>query len=123
MGVPLILIVDDEALLRMLATDYFEDSGYEVLAACDGAEAIELLKKRPDIRAVFTDVQMPGCPDGFGVASEAVKANPDRAVIVVSARQRPQDSLLADGVQFITKPYDGFAVVKMFDDMLARKPD
>ncbi len=121
MAEPLILIVDDEALLRMLATDYFEDGGYEVLSACDGAEAIDILKRRPDTRAVFTDVQMPGRPDGFGVAREAVKEILGCAVIVASARQCPQDDPLADGVQFLTKPYDGTTVVKMFDDMLARK--
>ena len=116
---PVVLIVDDEALLRMLAVDYFEESGYEVVEARNGSEAIKILEARPDIRAVFTDVQMPGNPDGFGVASEARKANPDCAIVVVSARQWPDADSLATGVRFITKPYDGTAVVRMFDEMLA----
>ena len=120
MSVPVVLIVDDEALLRMLASDYFEEGGYEVLEARDGSEAISILKQRPDIRAVFTDVQMPGRPDGFGVARQAVEVNPNCAVIVVSARQWPEAGSLAEGVQFITKPYDGGAVVRMFDEMLSR---
>lgn len=120
MTVPVILIVDDEALLRMLATDYFEEGGYEVLEARDGSEALSILEQRPDIRAVFTDVQMPGRPDGFGVARQAVEVIPDCAVVVVSARQMPDPGSLADGVQFITKPYDGSAVVKMFDALLSR---
>ena len=116
---PVILVVDDEALLRMLAVDYFEEHGYEVLEARDGMEAVTILKDRPDIRAVFTDVQMPGRPDGFGVARQARDANPNCAIVVVSARQWPDKDSLAAGVRFITKPYDGMAVVKMFDEMLA----
>ena len=119
---PVILIVDDEALLRMLAVDYFEEHGYEVLEAQDGTEAVAMLTARPDIRAVFTDVQMPGRPDGFGVARRARDANPNCAIVVVSARQWPDKDSLASGVRFITKPYDGMAVVKMFDDMLAVEP-
>ena len=118
---PVILIVDDEALLRMLAVDYFEEHGYEVIEAQDGTEAVAILKDRPDIRAVFTDVQMPGRPDGFGVAREARNANPSCAIIVVSARQWPDKDSLAHGVRFITKPYDGTAVVRMFDEMLANE--
>lgn len=116
---PVILIVDDEVLLRMLAVDFFEDSGYEVLEARDGTEAIELIRKRPDIKAVFTDVQMPGRPDGFGVARQARDEIPGCAIVVVSARQWPDADSLASGVRFITKPYNGTQVVRMFDDMLA----
>lgn len=57
-----VLVVDDEALLRMLAADVFSEAGFEVLEASNGAQAIALMETRPDIRAVFTDVQMPGQP-------------------------------------------------------------
>jgi CheY-like chemotaxis protein len=115
---PLILVVDDEALLRMLAAEYFEDSGYEVVEAKDGNEAVEILKARPDIQGIFTDVQMPGRPDGFGVARQARLTHPTCAVVVVSARQWPEEGSLEPGMRFITKPYDGSVVVKMFDEMI-----
>jgi CheY-like chemotaxis protein len=60
-----VLVVDDEALLRMSAADVFSEAGFEVLEASNGAQAIALMETRPDIRAVFTDVQMPGQPDGL----------------------------------------------------------
>ena len=106
-------------LLRTLAVEHFEDSGYEVLEAKDGHEAIAILKDRPDIQAIFTDVQMPGDPDGFGVAREAREAIPNCAVIVVSARQWPQSGDLQPGMRFITKPYSGSSVVEMFNQMLS----
>ena len=115
---PLILVVDDEALLRMLAVEYFEDSGYDVVEAKNGHEAVEILKRRPDIKGIFTDVQMPGRPDGFGLAREARSSHPSCAVVVVSARQWPEEGALEPGVRFITKPYDGSSVVKMFDEMI-----
>lgn len=65
---PVILVVEDEALLRMLAHDHFEDAGFEVLEAANGPEALEILAERPDIRAVLTDVQMPGNLDGLELA-------------------------------------------------------
>ena len=116
---PVILVVDDETLLRMLAVEHFEDSGYEVLEARDGNEALAILKGRPDIQAIFTDVQMPGQIDGFGVAREARDAIPNCAVVVVSARQWPESGDLQPGMRFITKPYSGQSVVRMFNEMLA----
>ena len=95
---PVILVVDDEALLRMLAVEHFEDSGYEVLEAKDGAEALAILNGRPDIQAIFTDVQMPGQVDGFGVARQARDVIPNCAVVVVSARQWPESGDLQPGI-------------------------
>ena len=116
---PVILVVDDEAVLRLLAVEHFEDSGYEVLEAGDGHEAIAILKSRPDIQAVFTDVQLPGDPDGFGIARQARDVIPDCAVVVVSARQWPESGDLQPGIRFITKPYSGPNVVRMFNEMLS----
>ncbi len=115
----MILVVDDETLLRMLAVEHFEDNGYEVLEAKDGHEAIAILRGRPDIQAIFTDVQMPGDPDGFGVAREAREVIPNCAVVVVSARQWPEGGDLQPGMRFITKPYNSSSVVRMFNEMLS----
>lgn len=117
---PAILVVDDEALVRMVATDYFEDAGYEVIEAANGAAALALLQERADIRAVFTDVQMPGTPDGFVLARRAREMCPDCAIVVVSGRQWPSPDDLAEGARFLTKPYKGPAVVSMIDQMIGR---
>ena len=115
---PVILVVDDEVLLRMLATEHFEEAGYEVIEAEDGASALIALKARPDIQAVFTDVQMPGRPDGFALARTVREISPGCAIVVVSGRAAPQGADLAEGVRFVTKPYWGSEIVAMVSSMI-----
>jgi CheY-like chemotaxis protein len=57
---PIILIVEDEFLLRLDAAETIESAGFEVIQAANADEAIAVLKTHPDIRVVFTDIQMPG---------------------------------------------------------------
>lgn len=117
---PVILVVDDEALLRMLATEHFEEAGFEVIEAENGAAALAALQERPDIQAVFTDVQMPGRPDGFALARAVRKASPTCAIVVVSGRATPNPADLADGVHFVSKPYWGSEVVSLISGMIRR---
>ena len=65
----IILLVEDEALVRMLASDILtEEAGYRVIEAVNADEALTLLEARPDVRLVFTDVDMPGSLNGFTLA-------------------------------------------------------
>jgi len=117
---PVILIVDDEALLRMMAAEYFEEAGYEVVEAADGAATLVLLREWSDIQAVFTDVQMPGLPDGYVLARHARELCLGCAIVVVSGRQWPSPHDLVEGARFVTKPYRGHAVVRMVDGMIGQ---
>jgi CheY-like chemotaxis protein len=65
---PVVLIVEDEFLLRMDAVDMIVAAGFEVVEAGDADEAIEILESRRDITVVFTDIQMPGSMDGLKLA-------------------------------------------------------
>ncbi len=122
---PVILVVDDEVLLRELASEHFGDAGYEVIEAENGAAALAALRARPDIRAVFTDVQMPGRPDGIALAREVRNASPDCAIVVVSGRSFPEKAELAEGVRFVTKPYWGNDIVNLVSGMIghANQPE
>ena len=117
----MVLVVDDEMLLRVLMTEHFEEAGYEVIEAEDGASALRALQARPDIQAVFTDVQMPGRPDGFALARTVRHASPDCAIVVVSGRAAPDSADLADGVRFVTKPYWGSEIVTMISCMIGHR--
>jgi CheY-like chemotaxis protein len=66
---PVVLIVEDEFLLRMDAAHTIEEAGFEVLEAGSADEAIEILEARLDITVVFTDIQMPGSMDGLRLAA------------------------------------------------------
>ena len=121
MRIPVVLVVDDEALLRMLAVDHFSEAGFEVLEASNGAEAVALLNARSDIRAVVTDVQMPGEPDGFALSHVVRKHIPSCAIVVVSGRATPAASDLAEDAQYVPKPYRGEDVVRLVQQMLEER--
>ena len=65
---PVVLIVEDEALIRIDAIDAIEAAGFDVIEAADAAQAIAILEQRSDIGLIFTDVQMPGSMDGLKLA-------------------------------------------------------
>lgn len=116
---PVILLVDDEALLRMLAADYFEEAGYEVLEAANGEEATSIMRRRSDVAAVVTDVQMPGQPDGFALSHIVRELCPGCAIVVVSGRAAPAPGDMADRARYVPKPYRGAEVVRIVSEMLA----
>ena len=59
-GVPNVLVVEDEMVLRMRAVDIVEDAGFTPVEAVNADEAIAILESRSDIDLLFTDIQMPG---------------------------------------------------------------
>lgn len=65
---PVILIVEDEFLLRLDSAETIESAGFVVIQAANANEAIAILSARPDIHVVFTDIQMPGSMDGLKLA-------------------------------------------------------
>lgn len=64
----LVLVVEDDYLLRIVAVSFLEDAGFATLEARSADEAIALLEARRDIRMVFTDIDMPGSMDGLRLA-------------------------------------------------------
>jgi two-component system, response regulator PdtaR len=103
---PVVLIVEDEPLLRLLAVDIFAESGFEVLEASSGDEALAMLNSAPTIDAVFTDIEMPGKTDGLALARYCRATCSCRAVILTSGRVQPFSDDVPNGVKFLSKPYD-----------------
>jgi len=66
---PVVLIVEDDFLIRMHAAEMIEDAGFDVVEAASADEAILVLEVRLDITVVFTDIQMPGSMDGLKLAA------------------------------------------------------
>jgi CheY-like chemotaxis protein len=87
---PVILVVKDETLRRMLAWDILtEDGGYRVIEAVNADEALIMLESRHDVRLVFTDVNMPGSLNGFALARIVDMRFPEVKVIVTSGLAQP----------------------------------
>ena len=116
---PVVLVVEDEPLLRIAAADLFEDAGFDVLEAANADEAIKLLELRDDIRLVFTDIQMPGSLDGLKLAACVRDRWPPIEIIVTSGRVDRQDVHLPARSVFVPKPYDREEVVAIAQQMAA----
>ena len=104
----IVLIVEDEADLREVASELFRSIGYEVLSAGNGQDAIDILKRRGDINILFTDVMMPNGMSGIELARFTRQFFPNIKVILASGYPLPalkaQHGNLDDFV-FMSKPY------------------
>ena len=103
---PVVLIVEDESLLRATAMDMVVEAGFHAIAASDADEAIRILESRNDIRAVFTDIQMPGSMDGLRLAHVVRNRWPPVALIVTSGQTNVAEGHLPTGGRFLRKPYE-----------------
>lgn len=115
----IVLVVEDEPILRMSAVAIVEDAGFEAIEAGNADEAIQLLESRSDIRLVFTDIDMPpGSMNGLKLAAAVRDRWPPIAIIVVSGHHVPQESEMPKGAVFFAKPYPGEALVGTMHQML-----
>jgi CheY-like chemotaxis protein len=81
-----------------------------VVDARNADEAIEILKARPDIRIVFTDIDMPGSMDGLKLAAAVCDRWPPIEIIITSGKVRPAASDIPARGVFLSKPYDEAAL-------------
>jgi CheY-like chemotaxis protein len=100
-----VLVVEDEALLRLDAFDTLDRAGFEVCEAASASEALVVLDQRHDVAVVVTDVEMPGPLNGLDLARQVRKTRPEVAIILVSGRTRPQPGEIPQEVEFLSKPY------------------
>jgi two-component system, response regulator PdtaR len=109
---PVVLIVEDDPLLRMLAVDVIEEAGFVALEAGDADEAVALLESRPDITLLFTDVDMPGSMDGLKLAHAVRDRWPPIKILVVSGHARLQPCDLPWNSCFVGKPYQAATIIE-----------
>ena len=115
-----VLIVEDEALVRMAAVGMVEEAGFEVLEATNADEAILLLEARRDITVVFTDVEMPGSMDGLRLAHAVRGRWPPIKIIATSGRYAVRDGDLPSGGLFLRKPYSPAEISSALRDVTAQ---
>jgi CheY-like chemotaxis protein len=109
---PVVLVVEDEFLVRAVAVGLVEDAGYEAVEATNADQAIAILETRDDIRIVFTDVNMPGSMDGLRLAAAVRDRWPPIEFIVASGRQPIDVDDLPERSLFLMKPYSHFQVAQ-----------
>src|ERR1700680_2306431 len=113
---PVVLIVEDEFLLRMDAVDMIAGAGFEVLEAANADQAIDILESRRDITVVFTDIQMPGSMDGLKLA-RAVRGRWPPIKIVATSALAVRETELPEGGRFLPKPYSPFHVTGVLREL------
>ena len=101
-----VLVVEDELMLRMRAVDIVEDAGFIPVEAVNADEAIEILESRDDISVLFTDIQMPGSMDGLTLAHLVHARWPHIKIILVSGQIAVPDSDKPEASRFFPKPLE-----------------
>lgn len=116
---PVVLVVEDEALIRMNAVEMIEDAGFQAVEAADADEAIAVLEARDDIRVVFTDIDMPGSMDGIKLAQAVRGRWPPVKIVATSGHFRLKAGDLPEDGRFLPKPYDSAQVTGIIREVIA----
>lgn len=106
-----ILVVEDDDLVRMNAAEMLEDAGFSVVEAHHADEAWAILHERSDIGVVFTDVDMPGSMCGVTLAERVTENWPDIRLVLTSGRPRFAHEEVPDHGLFVAKPYKASQVI------------
>jgi signal transduction histidine kinase len=108
LGAETILVVEDDEALRLYTVEILSDLGYSVLAAANGAAALDIIGRGHDIDLLFTDIVMPGGMNGRQLAEEAKKQRPNLKVLYTTgytANAIIHNGRLDANVELISKPY------------------
>ena len=102
---PIILVVEDEALIRISTADTLRDQGWDVRESANAAEALQMLELCEEVALIFTDIDMPGPMNGMGLARVVSERWPPVIIVITSGMNQPAEDDLPTGATFIPKPY------------------
>ena len=117
--VTVVLVVEDEALVRMDIVNQLEDEGFTVLEAGNADVAIQVLEAHPEVSILFTDIDMPGSMDGLKLSAAVRDRWPPVKIVVTSGHRTVEITDLPDGSVFHAKPYRHGDVVASFRELTA----
>jgi CheY-like chemotaxis protein len=113
-----VLVVEDEMLLRMRAVDMVEDAGFIPLEAVDADQAVAILESRSDIALLFTDIQMPGSMDGLRLAHAVHDRWPPIKIILVSGKLKLANIEIPADSRFFGKPFEAKDMIAEMQNMI-----
>jgi len=119
---PTVLVVEDDVLLRLAASDHFRDAGLAAVEAANGEEAQSVLDAGVAIDLVFSDINMGDGIDGIALATWIAARYADIPVVITSGLQNALNEAQAECPQakaFILKPYDYDALVRRVRGIIA----
>jgi CheY-like chemotaxis protein len=112
-----VLVVEDDALIRMALVDAMADEGFDILDVSNALEAVAVLGQDRQVDAMVTDVDMPGPLNGLHLATMAARVFPAMLTAVSSGRHDVA-AQLPDGTLFFSKPYSGSIIARRMRDLL-----
>lgn len=118
-----ILLVEDEANVRLLYRQELESEGYEVICAADGKSAIEMAgKHQPDL--VIMDINLPENMDGIEAMSKIMGENKDIPVIINTGYSEYQDNFMSWAAEaYVLKSADMTPLKNAIEDVLGRREE
>jgi CheY-like chemotaxis protein len=116
-GLPTVLVVEDEVLIRLMIANEIRAAGFNVIEATNAHEALAVLNTPTQVDILMTDIRMPGPMDGLKLATRVRSIWPQVKIIVASAYA---PDALAPGIKdtFIGKPYDPGRVIQRIRTLL-----
>jgi DNA-binding NtrC family response regulator len=116
-----VLVVEDDEMLRMCAADVVADAGFTPVEAANADEAISILESRSDIALLFTDIQMPGSVDGLGLAQAVHDRWPAIKIILVSGRVELSERERPANSRFFQKPFAMKQMIEGLQEMISSR--
>jgi CheY-like chemotaxis protein len=114
---PVVLVVEDEFLIRINAAEMIEEAGFEVVEASNADEAVAILEARLDIAVVFIDIQMPGTMDGLKLARAVRDRWPPIHIVATSGLVDVREGDLPNGGLFLPKPYSPVQIISTLREL------
>ena len=114
-----VLVVEDDAILRLHALDIVEEAGFTAIEARNADEAIAILERRSDIALLLTDVNMPGSMDGVKLAHAVRNRWPPIKIVVVSGHVQLDQNELPSLSRFFGKPFEAQKMVAELRDLIS----
>ena len=111
---PAILVVEDEVLVRMDLVETMEREGFKTYQAGDADGAIRLMEAHPEIKVLFTDIDMPGSMDGIKLSHYVRNRWPPVRIFVSSGHSRPSAEEMPSDSLFISKAHQTRDLQKVF---------
>ena len=118
-----VLVVDDEVVLRMLMLDVLQDNGYRALESPDGPSAMKIIESDQRIDLLITDVGLPNGMNGRQLADAARRTRPNLKVLFITGYAENAvvgNGHLAPGMEILTKPFEIAAFGHKVRDMIDR---
>ncbi|MBR1092180.1 response regulator [Bradyrhizobium manausense] len=115
----MVLVVEDEPLLRMNTVDMVEEAGFPTLEAANATQAIQILENRSDISIILSDIDMPPGMDGMALVALVRRRWPPVAIILVSGQVASADVVIPDGGRFFSKPVRPAELIATLEQMAA----